>query len=256
MRGVAHLGVLHVLEREGIKVRGVAGVSVGALVGVAFAAGWSPERLFERVQKLRWRRMVSFSRRPLGESLLRTDRLRSILRHELQLRSFSDLQIPVALVATDLRTGRQVVLDRKSSDLELTDAILASSAVPGLFPPILKGSGYLVDGGVVNNLPVAAARALAADNHQGEAAVVVGVDLMAYPAGGNLPMGILESWQRSLWLMIGSNQRHEEAEITIRPAVGEFSFTDFSAASELFDLGARAAQEALPTILSAMGDSS
>jgi len=98
-RGAAHLGVLHELERKGLRPRGVVGTSVGAAVAAAYTMGWSPQALLEKIRTLSWRSLVSLSRRPLGGSLLSTDRWRSLLRDDLGLRRFSDLSLPLAVVA-------------------------------------------------------------------------------------------------------------------------------------------------------------
>lgn len=247
-RGSAHLGVLDILEREGLRPAGIAGTSAGALVAAAYAGGWSPEELLSRARSLAWRDLVGFSRQPLSSSLLRVDPFRRLLREEMGLRRFSDLRVPVAVVATDLRSGSAVVLERDSGDLDLTEAILASCAIPGCFPPIVDGSRYLVDGGVVENLPVRVARKLAADHAGSNRSVVVSVDLMAYPANGRLPAGIFESWQRCVWLMVSASQGGDAGEVEIRPSIAEFGFTDLSAADDLFERGAEAARAALPAL--------
>ncbi len=182
---------------------------------------------------------------------MQTDRWRSLLREDLGLRSFSDLGIPTAIVTTDLVSGTSVVVDGSSDDLDLTEAILASSAVPGLFPPVERGSKVLVDGGLMNNLPVDVARDLGATWAPAQTAIVVSIDLMAYPAPGSGPIGTIGSWQRSLSLLLRSNQGHDAGDVSIRPAIGEFPFMDFSSADQLFARGAQAAEEALPAIAEA-----
>ena len=100
----------------------------------------------------------------------------------------------------------------------------------------------------MENLPVRAARELASTHALGQETVVVSVDLMAYTASGRPPVGILESWQRSLWLMLSARPGQDLGDVSLCPAIGEFSFTDLSVLDDLFEQGVRAAQASLPAL--------
>lgn len=170
-RGAAHVGVLKVLEREGIKISAIAGASIGAMVGGAYAAGLPLSRIEEE-----W---LTTSRTKLLRSFLPTfprtglssgAGLRRYLREILGDVRIEELPIPFAAVATDLDTGEAVVL--RSGPL--VDAIRASTAIPGVFQPVHWEGRLLVDGGMVEPLPVRICRELGAD-------VVVAVDTNPAP---------------------------------------------------------------------------
>lgn len=156
-RGAAHVGVLQALEAAGLTVPVVAGASAGALVGAGWAAGFSAEEIAEWVSRATWADFASTrpSRR-LG--LLDPTVLRAGLDEELAGRSIEDFPRRFGAVATDVLARTPVLLDHGSA----TDAVCASIAVPGLFPPVRIDGRFLIDGGVASPVPVWAARRLGA----------------------------------------------------------------------------------------------
>ena len=157
-RGNAHIGVLRRLESEGFNIRAIAGTSFGGLVAVIYAAGHTPseiEDIFADVdQSTLFGR--SYVERP---SLLGLSGVRKWLDKVLPNNTFEDLLIPCALSAVDLNCGCEVVLDHGP----VKDAIMATIAVPGIFPSCPWGDCELVDGGVLNPVPVSLARAIEPD---------------------------------------------------------------------------------------------
>jgi NTE family protein len=164
-RGWAHVGVIRALEQAGVRPDVVCGTSVGALVGAAYAAG-ELDRFERWVLGLGVRDVVSFMDVSLRNGLFKGRRLMEFLRRHFADRPVEDLPTPFAAVATALQTGAEVWLRRGST----LDAVRASIALPGLFAPVLRGDTVLVDGGLVNPVPVSLARAMGAD-------VVIAVDL-------------------------------------------------------------------------------
>ena len=164
-RGWAHIGVLRALTEEGIKPDFIAGCSVGALVGAAFAAG-RLDQLEAWALALDWKRMLRLADFGLRGGLIRGRRMREVFREQFVERSFSELPVQFAAVATDLHSGQEVWL----REGKVSDAISASIAVPGLFQPVLYEDRFLVDGSVVNPIPVSLCRAMGAD-------IAVAVDL-------------------------------------------------------------------------------
>lgn len=148
MKGWAHVGVLAELERLGLRPGVVAGTSAGALIGAYYAAGYSIEEMkrFMREQ----RTAALFSLRFDGQGLLSTESFHAYLADHLRDCTFADLEVPFYVIATDLRTGKEVVLREGS----VVQAVLASSAIPGIFAPVEVGGRLLVDGGLCNNVPV------------------------------------------------------------------------------------------------------
>lgn len=164
-RGWSHIGVIRVLEQAGIKPDIVCGTSIGALVGAVYAAG-ELERFEQWVLGLKISDVISYMDVSLSSGLLKGERLMEFFRKDFVDRAIEDLSIPFAAVATSLKTGAEVWL-RDGSTLE---AVRASIALPGLFQPSLKDGAILVDGGLVNPVPVSLARAMGAD-------FVIAVDL-------------------------------------------------------------------------------
>ena len=167
-RGWAHIGVLQVLDEEGLRPDVVCGASIGALVGAAYAAG-ELTRFAEWVQSLGMRELFGFMDFNLTGGMLKGEKLIDFWR-----RHFADFDIeasplPFAAVATDLHSGAEVWLREGS----IADAVRASIALPGLFTPVQREDGrILVDGGIVNPVPTSLARAMGAD-------IVIAVDLNA-----------------------------------------------------------------------------
>jgi len=154
-KGFAHLGVLRVLEEQGYRVRAVTGTSAGAIIGALYAAGYNAEEVTAWVESVPER---AFQRHPDdGPSLMGLAGVEAMLRQALEERTFADLPIPFGAVAVDIFKGRTVYLRRGL----VVEAVLASSAVPGIFPPRERNGRLLVDGGVMDNVPVRLARLLA-----------------------------------------------------------------------------------------------
>lgn len=173
-RGWAHIGVIEALQAAGIAITCVAGTSMGALVGAAFAAG-RLEDLKQVALGLDWKRALGyFAELSLPSSgLIDGRRIQQFLRQYIGVRSIESLPLPFAAVATDIETGREVVLREGN----LVEAVRASIAIPGLISAVARPDAVLVDGGLVNPIPVNVARMLGAE-------WVVAVDVVRAP----LPM--------------------------------------------------------------------
>ena len=157
-RGWAHIGVLRALSAEGVKPDLIAGCSIGALVGAAFAAG-RLDQLEAWALALDWKSMLGLLDIRLRGGLIKGERVADFFREQFVEREFSELAIPFAAVATDVTSGQEIWL----REGRVSDAVRASIAVPGLFRPVLREDRYLVDGGVVNPVPVSLCRAMGAD---------------------------------------------------------------------------------------------
>jgi len=189
-RGSAHTGVLKVLEAEGIPISAVAGSSIGAVVGGAYAAGISVERIEKEWLETDLPKVVrsflpTFPRAGLSSG----SEFRNYLQHLLGDVHFDELSIPFAAVGCDIDTGEGVILDRGP----VADAIRASASIPGLFHPVRLGGRLLVDGGLVEPLPVRLCRDLGAD-------LVIGVDIVPAPYPSTPD-------RRRLWERLGEGLR-------------------------------------------------
>jgi len=164
-RGWAHIGVLRALAEAGIKPDLIAGCSVGAFVGAAFAAGRLDE-LQAWALALDWKRILKLMDFGLRGGLIKGARINEIFHEQFVECDFSEMPIQFAAVATDLHSGQEIWLRAG----KVSSAIGASIAVPGLFRPVQHEDRFLVDGSVVNPIPVSLCRAMGAD-------IVLAVDL-------------------------------------------------------------------------------
>ena len=205
-RGSAHTGVLKVLEAEGIPISAVAGSSIGAVVGGAYAAGISVERIEKEWLETDLPKVVrsflpTFPRAGLSSG----SEFRKYLQHLLGDVHFDELSIPFAAVGCDIDTGEGVVLDRGP----VADAIRASASIPGIFHPVRWEGHLLVDGGLVEPLPVRLCRDLGAD-------LVIGVDIVPVPHPSTPD-------RRRLWERLGEGLREGVTNQTWVPG----SLTEF-----------------------------
>jgi NTE family protein len=251
-RGAAHIGVLKALEQHGILPDVVAGTSAGALVGALYAYGLKPADMEELALQLNWRelgRVTDFTmpRSGLVQGKRITTRLRSILG---DIR-FSDLRLPFVCVATDIITGEEAVLGEGS----VADAVRASISVPGLMMPVRLGERYLVDGGLVNQVPVRTCRQMGAE-------YVIGVNVSPNPA--DVPSRrkarrheTEESRQKApglvkvllqTSLISGYRQAMQDvqySDLVISPPVAGIGLFEFNRAAQAIAVGEEAARRAL-----------
>jgi NTE family protein len=236
-RGFAHLGVLQVFEEHQIPISHIAGASVGSILGAAYASGAPLRRIIETCRSLRFRDIARWRVSRLG--LASNQRLGTLIDRVFESRQFEDLQIPLAVVATDLTSGEPVVFTQGN----LVDAIRASCAFPGLFEPVQIGTRYLADGGLVAPVPTCAARSLGA-------ALVIGVSVGMQDGHRGAPTNIFQVVSRA----VNAAQKHQlevwerHADLVLRPDVQSLAWDDFERADEAIQAGAAAAYGALPRI--------
>jgi NTE family protein len=241
-RGAAHVGVLKVLAEAGVSVDAVAGTSAGALVGGAFAAGMTVAELLSLGREMRWR---NFGRMTLSRLGVQSNaRMEEYIRARFPVTRFEEMPIKFAAVATDLHTGQAVVM-RDAGDAAF--AIRASCAVPGWYVPVTDARGrQLVDGGLVANLPAAAARSLGPD-------IVIAVDVNFEGAKFlGPPQSAIGVLFQSMMVVQRTVSAHEgrNADIVIRPKVGHIRWDEMGRSAELIAAGEEAAREALADIKS------
>ncbi len=238
VRGIAHIGVLAVLERAGIPIDYVAGTSIGALIGAAYCAGFSAQDMQAHLPHVRWRDLISLTWPARGWVCF--DKLERWLVALLGDLDFADLKRPFAAVATDLETGQAVVL----REGRVARAVRASASVPGVVTPVEWNGRLLCDGFVSDIVPVAPLRAMGAE-------YVIGVDILTpqlRPHWGAL--GFLAAAVEILVRQAGGGLK--QADCMITPALAGFSYLRLSKAAELIALGEKAAQDQLPVIQAAL----
>lgn len=157
-RGVAHIGFLQAMEEEGIRPDCVAGCSMGSIVGACYCAGIPMARVREVALDLKLSRIATLNVTPLhANGLFRMTKARKLIEENLGAdTTFERLKIPFCCVATDIMSGKTIKLDKGN----VTDAVIASSSIPGVFSPAVMGDMLLVDGGVLERVPVRALRSM------------------------------------------------------------------------------------------------
>lgn len=232
VRGIAHIAVLEVLEREAVPVNGIAGTSAGSIVGALYAAGVSVEELKRIVLETGWKRFFrpSFHRTGIVSSRV----IRSFMRENLPVRKFSELQIPFAAVATELKSGERVVLQSGS----LARAVQASCSLPVVFTPTKVGGRLLVDGGVASMVPVRAAR----EDLGGKTVVAVNVNAKACGPERYRSLLAVAVQVSSLWATRNSREEERLADLVLRVDASGIPLYDLRKAGELLRRGKEAAE--------------
>ncbi len=187
-RGIAHVGFLKAMEEENIIPDFISGSSMGAVVGACYAGGMHPDKMWSVVQKLKVFHIIDFSFNLLGKGgLFRSKKYKDLIHKMLPIKTYEHLKIPFSCVATDLVSGKTVVL----SEGDLAENVSASSAMPSIFRPIKQGDTLLVDGGVRCRVPVSQVRELGAE-------VVVAVDVLGQELKGENKFNTLNVLLRAL----------------------------------------------------------
>lgn len=235
-RGLAHIGVLKVFQQEGIPVDMIAGSSMGSLVAVLYANQLDLEMLEQLAIHLKRKHWLDFKVPGLGFiSGNRIKELVHLLTHGKQL---EELAIPTAVIATDLLKGERVVFTTGPID----HAVRASISIPGIFEPVLDEGRVLVDGGVIDRVPVSVVRDLGAD-------LVIAVDVAPHGTDTKVE-GIFDVILQTISLMEREimNNQLLLADVLIHPDVTAISPTAFSQAQECIRLGEEAARSQIQQI--------
>lgn len=239
-RGIAHVGVLRALEENDIPIDAIAGASAGALIGGCYATGLSIERLEEMANTFRWRHTSRLAFSWLG--LQSNAHMEKFLGKHLPVTRFEDLKIPFAAMVTDVQKGETIVF-RDTGDLPF--AIRASCCVPALYAPVRDSEGrFLIDGGILKNLPIGHTRDLGADL---VIAVDVNFDGVRFFGRPRTALGVL-TYVFSAVEKIVSNQERDTADLMIAPKVGHIRWDQTRHSKELIKLGYEAGLAAIDPI--------
>jgi NTE family protein len=269
-KGVAHVGIIRVLEKEGFAIRAVAGTSAGGLVGALLASGYDSYRIEQILSGINNPRLFSRAHHD-GPSLLGLQGLNQIMLAEIGERTFDQLEFPFACTAVDILTSQEIILAQG----RLMDALMATIAVPGIFPPFQIGEFLLIDGGVLDPVPVALARWLAP--HLPIIAVCLHPSperwahipqRMVMPDSAPIPKPIFDQFVKmrfgqAFQIFVNSidttsrmlaelRLQQERPDVIIRPQVENFGMLDRIDPAELIQIGEDAARKALPEIREAL----
>ncbi len=235
-RGFAHIGVIQVLEENGIRPDLVAGTSAGSLVAALYASGRSGAELAQLALNMDEGALTDWSFP--GRGLIRGEALARYVRDHTAGRPIEQLKLPLGIVATDLDSGAPILFQRGDTGM----AVRASSAVPAVFQPVRIGTREYVDGGLVSPVPVRFARQMGAE-------LVVAVDISS-PPEGNPTSDLMKMLLQTFSIMSRSINTLElkDADVVMRPSLAGVSSADFTARKRAIQSGRDAAMAVLPQL--------
>ena len=240
VRGISHLGVLKALNEVGIFPTKITGSSAGAIAGAMYCQGYRPEEVLKIIVETNY---FKFMRPAISwKGILKMESVGNLFKIYLPHDDFSQLKTPLAVAATDIRKGKVVYFDEG----ELIKPIMASACIPGMFEPINIGNKYLVDGGVLNNLPV--------EPLDGTCDYIIGVNCNHLPEESNIK-NMKNLIERSVIMTMNFNvySRKSKCDYFIEAlGLGKYGVFDIKKAPELFQAGYEAAMKTVeenPSIL-------
>jgi NTE family protein len=257
-RGLAHVGVLQVLQKEGIPIDMIAGTSSGAVIGAAYAWSQDTVRMTRDALDANWKKMAPLIDPSLPKSgFIKGKKIRDLIATYVGGDvNFSDLKIPFACVATDIDTGEEVIINSGP----VPEALRATISIPGIFTVVKHGDRYVVDGGLTTPVPVEVVRRMGAD-------FVIAVNVNPDVTGRMGKIGsrraeahkepnIFQVMMQSIYITTYSLARTslENADVAIEPDLAHIGAGDFNKAQELITRGHEAAQKALPEIRRKLGE--
>jgi NTE family protein len=251
-RGLAHVGVLAVLQQEGIPINMIAGTSAGAVMGAIYAWNRDTEQMIEQALDTNWKKfgtMVDPSFPWTG--LIKGRKVKRLISSFIPDKvKFSDLHIPFACVATDIDTGEEIVINKGV----VLDALRASVSIPGIFNVVKREGRYLVDGGLTTPVPVNVVRKMGAD-------FVIAVNVNPDVSGrmgkssrqrveAKKEPNIFQVMMQSFYITTHSLAQNNmaNADFVIEPELSNIGASEFQRADEMLELGAQATREAMPEI--------
>lgn len=237
-KGFAHVGVIKILEANKVPIHMIVGTSAGSFVGSLYSYGYNSFQLQEIALQLDKSHVADFVMPDNG--FLKGEKLENYVNFMLGNTPIEKLRIPFYAVATDIRTGEEVIFGKGNTGT----AVRASCSIPGVFKPVVIGNSMYVDGGVVSPVAVNAARRHGAD-------VVIAIDISA-GVQSSLPQGTIDTLLRSIDIMYSCISAHQtpNADIVIKPKVSTIGSADFNRRHEAILEGEKAALAALPAIQS------
>ncbi len=239
--GISHIGAIKALSEHKIPIDCVSGTSAGAIAAVGLAFGIPTKKMIELSRNLNWSSISKFGYSRLG--LNSNEPVCDIIREMIGRARIEDAQIPLAIIATNIDTGEKVILKKGS----VAEAIMASTCLPGLFIPVKIKGKKLVDGGLVENLPLSPLKKMGAE-------VRIGVDLGHWRTYKKT-RSVIDVVTNSYGILIKPQcfMTEHKAEILIEPHLEKFSPSDFDKVNELMEAGYRAAKLAMPEIRKQLG---
>lgn len=231
--GAVHVGVLKALEEKNIKVDCLSGTSIGSFVGALYAFGVDVDEIEKLTRDLRWLDISEISLSKFG--LMSNEKFGELLVEKIGDKNIEDAKIPMRIIATDIATGEKVILEKGN----LADAVRASACLPGIFKPVEIDGRLLVDGGIVENVPVTPLVDMGAD-------YIIAVQLTV-SAAAKRPEHIIEVMLNTFEFMITNISKPylKDANVLIKPNLSDFDKVDTDQISDLIKKGYEEAQKML-----------
>lgn len=239
-KGFSHVGVIKVLEKEGIHIDIITGTSVGAFVGSIYADGRTAKQLEKEALALGRFKVADFSLSNKG--LIKGNKLQKFINKKVDHKPLEALSKKMGIVATNLETGEMTIFEEGDTG----QLVRASVSIPSIFQPALVGGKYYVDGGLSAPVPVRAAKKLGAD-------IVIAVDISAKPKS-DLKVGLVSVFSQTINIMSLTELKNElsQADVVIRPDISELSSASFKHRKKAIEEGEVAAEEAVAAIKEAI----
>ncbi len=241
-RGFAHIGVIKVLEANHVPIDIIVGTSAGSLTGAMYAYYADAAKLEKAAWGLTEDTVFDYSLPNILVGVVKGERVVAFINSRIPVKNIEQLKIPFAAVATDLVTGEKVIFTKGP----ISTAVRASISIPGIFKPLVIGKKILVDGGVVDNVPVGVARKLGAD-------IVIAVDVSS-PSYNPDIKNVIDVIMQTFNIMGNEISKYQikDADVVIRPNVASVGMIDFDKKTFLILEGEKAARAALPKIREAI----
>jgi len=240
--GLAQVGVLRAFEKAGIKADCVSGTSSGSIVAAAYAAGVPMDQMEQFGLHTGLNELYRFGMPRAG--LVSSDALEDYVHRHIGVKDFKELRIPLAVVATDICSGEEVVFNRGP----LGKAVRASCSIPGVYQPVDYSGRQLADGGLAANVPVEALKALGAD-------VVIAVNVFGYPQIFSPATNLFQVLMRTWYFFVREQTAwRANADVVLEPDLRAYDQFDFSSAEEMLRVGEACAKANLPKIRRVLAD--
>jgi len=245
MNGLAHIGVLKVLEENKVPIDCIVGSSMGAVIGACYSLNPNIKELEKiAVSLTKWKLMKLAKMGISKKSLISGDKIEIFLEELIGDKSFSDTKIPFKIIATDLNSGEELVIEKG----RLVNAIMASISIPGILPPVRLNKRLLVDGGVINSTPVNVAKKIGSD-------VVIGVDLTMQSKAELKEPNIFQTLLRSYEILRTQStkfniNKDDKSLLIIKPDMARLKSFKFYEIQKFIEEGEKTAKNAMHKIKS------
>lgn len=223
--GGVHVGVLKALEEYGVDIKYISGTSAGGIIASLYAFGKSPKEIERIVLNFEWKNLVTLTLSKFA--ILSNEKIGEMIKENIGDTNIEDSKIPLSMIATDITDGKKILLEKGSTSV----AVMATTCVPGIFIPVELDERLLVDGGILENVPLSCMIEKDVD-------LIIGVDLVCAHSHKK-PQNIIEVLYNSFNFLVKANKliHSKEADIIIKPDLSNYNAIDLAQMRELIEIG-------------------